>query len=61
MNVPILISPIMMVARYLTATKMQEEYIKRVGDMSVLTGPLDTNKIQVRTRVQVERDKFLQH
>ena len=57
-NYPVLISPIMMLPRALPAAKVNEEYLKRVQEMAIRTGPVTGNDERVKTTIPVEKQDF---
>ena len=49
-NTPMLVSPIMMVPKYLTRLQLQEEYMKYVDDMALRAGPPVTSNKDLTQR-----------
>ena len=45
-NYPVLVSPITMVAEALPAAKLQEEFLTKVEEMSIRSGPVVQNRLK---------------
>ncbi len=60
-NYPILISPIMMVAKELPMVQLQQLYYKNLKEIKLRVGPINSNSERVQTRIPIQKVDYVPH